>query len=58
MGSEEKKRSMEAKQRGDEAFKRKDYQTAIDAYTQVSFFVSYFFLLELYDVWIFTFYFK
>ncbi|KAJ4817345.1 hypothetical protein LUZ62_029911 [Rhynchospora pubera] len=34
VGPEEKKRSMEAKQRGDEAFKRKDYQTAIDAYTQ------------------------
>ncbi|XP_078159764.1 ankyrin repeat family protein [Carex rostrata] len=34
VGSEEKKRSMEAKQRGDEAFKRKDFQTAIDAYTQ------------------------
>jgi hypothetical protein len=32
---------MEAKQRGDEAFKRKDYQAAIDAYTQVSFFVLY-----------------
>ncbi|KAJ3699990.1 hypothetical protein LUZ61_003695 [Rhynchospora tenuis] len=34
VGPEEKKRSMEAKQRGDEAFKRKDFQTAIDAYTQ------------------------
>ncbi|CAL9042438.1 unnamed protein product [Musa banksii] len=31
---ESKKRSMEAKSRGDDAFKKKDYQMAVDAYTQ------------------------
>lgn len=32
---ESKKRSMEAKSRGDDAFRKKDYQMAVDAYTQV-----------------------
>lgn len=32
---EAKKKSLEAKARGDDAFRRKDYLTAIDAYTQV-----------------------
>ncbi|KAF1892060.1 hypothetical protein Lal_00036414 [Lupinus albus] len=32
---EVKKRASEAKSRGDDAFKRKDYTTAIDSYTQV-----------------------
>ena len=32
---ESKKKSLEAKSRGDEAFKRSDYLGAIDAYTQV-----------------------
>lgn len=36
MAPEIKKKAAEAKSRGDEAFKRKDFQTAIDAYTQVS----------------------
>ncbi|XP_064939773.1 uncharacterized protein LOC103998940 [Musa acuminata AAA Group] len=31
---ESKKRSMEAKSRGDDAFRKKDYQMAVDAYTQ------------------------
>ncbi|KAK4798992.1 hypothetical protein SAY86_024357 [Trapa natans] len=34
VSSEAKKKAAEAKSRGDEAFKRKDFQTAIDAYTQ------------------------
>jgi len=32
---EAKKRAAESKSRGDEAFKRNDYHTAIDSYTQV-----------------------
>lgn len=32
---EAKKKAADAKARGDEAFKRKDYTTAVDAYTQV-----------------------
>ena len=35
MAPEVKKRAAEAKSRGDEAFKRKDYNMAIDSYTQV-----------------------
>ena len=33
---ETKKRSLEAKSRGDDAFRRKDYLVAVDAYTQVT----------------------
>lgn len=33
---EAKKKSLEAKARGEDAFKRKDYQMAVDAYTQVA----------------------
>ncbi|KAF5186563.1 Heat shock protein sti1-like protein, partial [Thalictrum thalictroides] len=33
---EAKKKSLEAKARGEEAFRRKDYLTAVDAYTQAS----------------------
>ena len=33
---ESKKRSLEAKSRGDDAFRRKDYLVAVDAYTQVT----------------------
>ena len=36
MSSEAKKRSLEAKSRGDDAFRRKDYLVAVDAYTQVT----------------------
>lgn len=39
---EAKKKAAEAKARGDEAFKRKDYMTAVDAYTQVWFCLLYF----------------
>lgn len=35
MAPEAKKKAAEAKSRADEAFKRKDYYMAIDAYTQV-----------------------
>lgn len=41
---EAKKKSLEAKARGEDAFKRKDYHMAIDAYTQVAF-VPYVYLL-------------
>jgi len=36
VSSEAKKRSLEAKSRGDDAFRRKDYLVAVDAYTQVT----------------------
>lgn len=36
MTPETKKKAAEAKSRGDDAFKRKDYQMAIDSYTQVT----------------------
>ena len=36
MSPESKKRSLEAKSRGDDAFRRKDYLVAVDAYTQVT----------------------
>lgn len=42
MSPEAKKKAAEAKSRGDEAFKRKDFQTAIDAYTQVVFIQIYY----------------
>lgn len=32
---EAKERSLEAKSRGDDAFRKKDYLMAVDAYTQV-----------------------
>jgi hypothetical protein len=32
---EAKKKAAEAKSRGDDAYKRKDYHMAVDAYTQV-----------------------
>lgn len=37
MTPEAKKKAAEAKSRGDDAFKTKDYNMAIDAYTQVRF---------------------
>ena len=40
---EAKKRSLEAKSRGDDAFRRKDFLVDVDAYTQVG---TIFFLLE------------
>ncbi|RLM98318.1 ankyrin-3 [Panicum miliaceum] len=36
VSSEAKKRSLEAKSRGDDAFRRKDYLVAVDAYTQAT----------------------
>lgn len=36
MTPEAKKKSLEAKSRGDDAFKRKDFLVAVDAYTQVA----------------------
>lgn len=42
---EMKKKSLEAKARGDEAFKKQDFTLAVDAYTQVlftGFLASYF----------------
>jgi hypothetical protein len=33
---EKKQAALESKARGDEAFKKKDYMLAVDAYTQVS----------------------
>lgn len=36
MTPEAKKKAAEAKSRGDDAFKRKDYHMAIDSYTQVT----------------------
>ena len=35
MTPEAKKKAAEAKSRGEDAFKRKDYHMAVDAYTQV-----------------------
>lgn len=35
MSPEAKKKAAEAKSRGDEAFKRKEFDIAVDAYTQV-----------------------
>lgn len=35
VSNEMKKKSLEAKLRGDEAFKKQDYMLAVDAYTQV-----------------------
>lgn len=35
VSAENKKKALEAKARGDEAFKRKEFMLAIDAYTQV-----------------------
>lgn len=37
MSAEAKKKAAEAKARADDAFKRKDYMAAVDAYTQVHF---------------------
>lgn len=37
VSAENKKKALEAKARGDEAFKRKEFMLAIDAYTQVSY---------------------
>lgn len=38
VSEEAKAKALEAKSRGEEAFKRRDYRMALDAYTQVSFF--------------------
>lgn len=35
MTAEAKKKAAEAKARADDAFRRKDFMTAVDAYTQV-----------------------
>lgn len=36
MSTEAKKKAAEAKARADDAFRRKDFTTAVDAYTQVN----------------------
>ena len=50
MSPEAKKKAAEAKSRGDDAFNTKDFQTAVDAYTQVGLWslLSWFFLVDFF----------
>lgn len=59
MGPELKKKAAEAKSRGQEAFNRKDYYLAIDAYTQVCYSsllcfigISFLSLLQMFEIFL------